>query len=78
MEEEIREIELRRISPNLRIICSSEAVAIIESEIRLHGQREPIHIYFEQDTFRIIDGEKRWRACKRIGIRKIKAVIARF
>ena len=78
MEEEIREIELGRISPNLRIICSSEAVDIIEGEIRLHGQQEPIHIYFEQDTFRIIDGEKRWRACKRIGIRKIKAVIIRF
>jgi ParB-like chromosome segregation protein Spo0J len=37
---------------------------------------EPIQISFEHDSFRIMDGEKRWRACRKLGMRSIRAVIA--
>lgn len=76
MGEEIREIEIRKISPNLRMVCAAECIREIENAISRRGQQEPIHIYFAHDSFRILDGEKRWRACKRLGIKTINAIIA--
>ncbi len=76
MVQDIREIELRRISPNLRIVYTAESIEEIERGIRSRGQQEPIHICFEHDSFRILDGEKRWRACKRLGIKRIRAIIS--
>jgi ParB family chromosome partitioning protein len=78
MREEIREIEIRKISPNLRMVCTAECIREIENAISRHEQLEPIHIYFAHDSFRILDGEKRWRACKRLGINIINAIIAKF
>ena len=75
MVQEIREIDLKRISPNLRIVFEAECIEEIERGIKCRGQLEPILICFEHDSFRIIDGEKRWRACKRLGIKKIRAII---
>jgi len=76
MRQVIREIELRRITPNLRIVCTSECIEEIAQDIRCRGQQEPIHIWFAHDSFRILDGEKRWRAFKMIGMKTIRAVIA--
>ncbi len=76
MGKGIREIELGKISPNLRIVYSAECIEEIVQFIKRHGQVEPIQISFEHDSFRIMDGEKRWRACKKLGIGKIRAVIA--
>lgn len=74
MEENIREIEIGKISPNRRIVYSAESIEQIGQSIR-DGQQEPILIRFEHDSFRIVDGEKRWRACKRLGVTRIRAVI---
>ncbi len=75
MGRDILEIQIRRIRPNLRIIYASESIEEIARDIDSCGQREPIHISFEYDSFRIIDGEKRWRACKRLGLTSIMATI---
>ncbi len=75
MEQDIREIEIHKIHPNLRIICTAECIEEIAQGIKLHGQQEPIHIRFEHDFFQILDGEKRWRAFKRLGMKRIQAVI---
>jgi ParB family chromosome partitioning protein len=77
MGMDIRNIELGRISPNLRTVCTVECIDEIARSIKFHGQLEAILISFEHDSFRIIDGEKRWRACKRLGMRKIKAFITK-
>ncbi len=74
MAEDIREIEVGRISPNRRIVYSAESIEEIEQSMR-DGQQEPILIRFEHDSFRIVDGEKRWRACKRLKMTTIRAVI---
>jgi len=75
METDIREIEISKISPNLRMIYPAEYLEEIVQCIKRQGQVEPIRISFEHDCFKILDGEKRWRACKRLGMRRIKAVI---
>ncbi|MGC9194922.1 MAG: ParB/RepB/Spo0J family partition protein [Syntrophobacteraceae bacterium] len=74
MDNYIREIEIARISPNRRIVYSLEAIEEMEQSIR-SGGHDPIFIRFEHDSFRIIDGEKRWRACKRLKMATIRAVI---
>ena len=75
MGEDIREIEIRKISPNLRMVYAAECIEEIKHAIKSRGDHEPIHICFKYDSFRILDGEKRFRACKRIGMNTIKAVI---
>jgi ParB family chromosome partitioning protein len=75
MRAEIREIELRRISPNLRAVYTAESIEETVRSVRCHGQLEPVLIWFEYESFRILDGEKRWRACRKLGMRTIKAII---
>lgn len=75
MQRDAREIDLGKISPNLRSIHEIETIEEISRSIRLEGQLEPIEIWFAGESFRILDGEKRWRACKRLHMTSIKAVI---
>ncbi len=75
MGPDVREIEIGRISPNLRAVYSAESIEETVQSVRSHGQLEPILIWFEHESFRILDGEKRWRACKKLGMKTIKAAI---
>jgi ParB family chromosome partitioning protein len=75
MHRDVREIELKKISPNHRLVCSDESIEVLAQSIRLRGQLEPVEIFFMGASFRIMDGEKRWRACRRLGMTRIKAVI---
>jgi len=75
MGSDIREIEISRISPNLRAVYTIECIEETARSIRCFGQLEPVLIWFEYESFRILDGEKRWRACRKLGMKTIKAVI---
>jgi len=75
MGEDFREIEVRKISPNLRIVCAAECIEEIVHAIKSRGYLEPINICLAHDSFRILDGEKRWRACKRLGMNTIRAIV---
>src|SRR5690348_9762570 len=44
-----------------------EFVAFAES-IRLFGILQPLHVRVEGDGYVLVDGERRWRAAKRIGL----------
>jgi ParB family transcriptional regulator, chromosome partitioning protein len=76
MKTNAREIQITRISPNLRAIYTSECIDDTVQSIKSHGQLEPILIWFAYESFRILDGEKRWRACRKLGMRTIKAIIS--
>ena len=67
---------LDAISPNRRCLCQEEELAQLCESLRLMGQREPIRVRFVGWVFCIEDGEKRWRACKKLGHRKIRVVIS--
>ncbi len=75
MKKDVREIDIDRISPDLRSICSAETIDDLAWDIRLRSQLDPIRIRFARDRFRIVDGEKRWRACKKLGMSLVKAII---
>lgn len=71
----IRTIELTRIEPNCRSVFDRDIIDDMVQSIRREGQREPIRIWFTGRCFRILDGEKRWRAIRTIGMTTITAVI---
>jgi ParB family chromosome partitioning protein len=75
MRQNVREISIDRISPNLFTIHDAETVEEMAMSIRYRGQVEPIQVWFAGEDFRIMDGEKRWRACKKLGALTIKVVI---
>jgi ParB family transcriptional regulator, chromosome partitioning protein len=68
-------VKVEAIIPNRRSIFTVESIEQLIISIQKNGQIEPIEIWFTGEDFRIIDGEKRWRACKKLGVPKIKAII---
>jgi ParB family chromosome partitioning protein len=75
MKEDVREFLLDAIQPNLRLIHHLDAMEELCRFIRSYGQIEPIHVWFDGKRFRIVDGEKRWRACRKLGMTTVNAVI---
>jgi ParB family chromosome partitioning protein len=73
--KEIRQIRIDKILPNRRIIFEEDIILGLCHDIRRNGMREPIIVETAGFLFQIVDGEKRWRACKKIGLTRIKAEI---
>jgi len=63
------------ICPNPRCVCQIEELKDLISSLREQGQLEPIQTLLDNRIFIIQDGEKRWRACKKIGWRKVRVLI---
>ncbi len=74
-EKNISSIPIVKVSPNRRLCYSNEEILTLCHSIRLQGQRDPIKVLFDGESFKIIDGEKRWRACKRLGVTHLNVVI---
>ncbi len=75
MKERIEYIRIEMVSPNLRLCYPKEVIDGLQSFLRSKADYDPIEVYFDGDYFRILDGEKRWRACKRLGMPFVRAVI---
>ncbi len=58
---------LEAIEPNLRLVIDGRVIEELCLSISRHGQREPILIHQQNMSFKITDGEKRWRAIKKNG-----------
>jgi len=78
-EEILQEIEIERIVPGTsqpRTDFNEEALKELAQSIKEKGIIQPIVVSRVGDgTFRIIAGERRWRASKIAGLEKIPAVI---
>jgi ParB family chromosome partitioning protein len=75
MTYQIRSIQITKIEPNCRCVYDLNSIDEMIRSIRQEGQINPIKIWFTGRCFRILDGEKRWRAFKKMGICDIKAII---
>ena len=75
MTQEILHMKITCIQPNLRIVCSGEAIEELCRSIRVGGQLEPVRVRLAEGVFRIVDGEKRWRACRKLKMTHIEAVL---
>ncbi|MFW6054785.1 MAG: ParB N-terminal domain-containing protein [Thermodesulfobacteriota bacterium] len=71
----IHDFRVESIIPNRRYMLQVEALEALTADIDRRGQLEPIAIIQCQTTYRIVDGEKRWRAVKKLGHTSIKAVM---
>ena len=78
MKMKLIEIDVERIRPNLRLIYHHEAIEGLCRWIQSGGEVEPMEVWFDGECFRIWDGEKRWRACKKLGITRVKALLIEF
>jgi ParB family chromosome partitioning protein len=75
MAAEIRELGIDRIRPNYGLVFPEDIIHNLCGDITSRGLQEPITVALVEFSFEIIDGEKRWRACKKMGWPTIRAVV---
>ena len=75
MKQQISELDVNKIHPNRRIHCARESIESLCRSIRSGVPVDPIAIRFTGERFIITDGEERWRACKKLGIKRVKVLI---
>jgi ParB family transcriptional regulator, chromosome partitioning protein len=76
---QIKEIEISKIKPNKlqpRVIFEKEKLEELSESIKEHGVIQPIRLKPEGDGYRIIFGERRFRAVKMLGKKTIPAIIS--
>jgi len=77
-ESNIVEVEIDLIEPNPnqpRQSFSEEKILELSKSIEEHGLIQPIIVKKTKDTYQLIAGERRWRACMEIGMKKIPAIV---
>jgi ParB-like chromosome segregation protein Spo0J len=70
-----RKIELAKINPNLRSVFDRETLDELRRTILENGQLEPVRLWLTEGMLRILDGEKRWRVLRMLGVTHLRAVI---
>ena len=77
-EEKYAELDLDQLKPNPlqpRLKFSQDSIDELSRSIKESGVLQPIIVAPEADGYRIIVGERRWRAAQRIGLKKIPVLI---
>ncbi|TYQ14761.1 UNVERIFIED_CONTAM: ParB family chromosome partitioning protein [Acetivibrio alkalicellulosi] len=73
-----KEVSINEIEPNInqpRKAFDDEALIQLSESIKEHGIVQPIIVMKEEDIYRIIAGERRWRAARLAGLKKIPVII---
>jgi ParB family chromosome partitioning protein len=77
--EEFHNIPLDQIQPGEeqpRDVFDSDKIGELSQSIRIHGVLQPIVVYRDRDNrYRIIAGERRWRAARLAGLAEIPALV---
>jgi ParB family chromosome partitioning protein len=74
----VQEIEIDRILPNPhqpRETFESEPLDELRKSIERHGVLQPVVVRKVGDQFHLIAGERRWRACRDLGLKTIPAAV---
>ncbi len=74
----IVEIPIEKVVPNphqVRKLFDPDGIQELANSIQRLGLLEPILVRPKDDQYEIVHGERRWRACKLIGLRTIGANI---
>ncbi len=77
-ERILMELDIEQIEPNplqARGIITPESLVDLIASIKEHGLLEPIVVARTPAGFQIIAGERRWRASRVVGMKKIPVVI---
>lgn len=76
MTDNVRLIDPIRIQPNPenpRLIFREEDLQALEKSISAQGILVPLTVYAEGSVFRILDGERRWRCARKLGLTSVPA-----
>ncbi len=77
-EERYADLDIDQIKPNPfqpRLTFNPQAIEELAQSIQESGILQPIVVVPEEGHYRIIVGERRWRAAQKIGLKKIPALI---
>jgi len=77
-EERYAELDIDSIKPNPlqpRLKFKQESIDELANSIRESGILQPVIVVPEADHYRIVVGERRWRAAQKIGLKKIPCLI---
>lgn len=75
----VREIDIERITPNPyqpRVHFNELALKELSESIKRHGLLQPIIVVAKDEGYMLLAGERRLRASKLAGFKKIKAIVA--
>ena len=77
-DERYAEVEIESVLPNPlqpRLKFNPESIEELAQSIKESGVIQPIVVVPEGDNYKIIVGERRWRAAQKAGLRKIPALV---
>jgi len=77
-ETGVKEIKINEIEPNSeqpRKYFNDEKLAQLAESIKLHGVVQPLIVQRSEDTYKIVAGERRWRASRIAGLQTIPVII---
>jgi len=77
-EDRYAEIEVEKVRPNPqqpRTMFDDQAIEELARSIRETGIIQPILVVPEEDHYKIIVGERRWRAAQKAGLKSVPAII---
>ena len=77
-EERYAELDIDQLKPNPlqpRLKFNPESIEELAQSIKSSGLIQPLIVAHEEDGFKIIVGERRWRAAQKIGLKKIPVLI---
>ncbi len=77
-EERYADLDIDQIRPNPlqpRLKFSSESIDELAHSIKESGILQPIVVVPEENHYRIIIGERRWRAAQKMGFKKVPVLI---
>lgn len=79
--EKITNIKIIDIEPNKeqpRRIFNEEGLTELSESIKRYGVIQPIIVSKQGDYFKIVAGERRWRAAKKAGLQEIPAIVKNY
>ena len=79
--EVVKLIKINEIEPNktqARKIFDEEALEELTNSIKEYGVIQPIIVTKEESHYKIVAGERRWRAAKKAGITEIPAIVREY
>lgn len=77
-QDQIFELEIELLQPNPlqpRGLITPESLSELAESVRAHGVLEPLVVAKTPAGFQIIAGERRWRASKVVGLKKVPVII---
>ncbi|MGB4589705.1 MAG: ParB/RepB/Spo0J family partition protein [Clostridiaceae bacterium] len=77
-DENINVLNINKIKPNKeqpRKYFDEDKIAMLAESIREHGLIQPIIVQKDKDDYKIIAGERRWRAAKTANLKEVPVII---